>query len=503
MALPVTPSILNAGGGDVNINAAVRTFQQTQGTSDDQAQLSQLIAGPGITELGAVVNVAPPVTSPGVGANDSDPQASQQTVLTPDDGYGGGSQAEYDAITQAQNTTTGTANTTGNRIITPQSNVLDKFSSYTYRASWYITTPEQYRQLVLSHKRTTNGYGLLVQSGGAPVNSGGFRGASSQTPGATLPGANDADAGRNPAFPQDFYIDSITIENLFPGAATRAAHAIKNIKFTVVEPNGITFLDRLYEAVQDYVGTSVQARGVNYNAVVYLMVIRFYGYDENGNLVTNIGAPGPTGKSDPNAVIEKFIPFRITKCDWTVESRGVTYNIEAAAHNVMIGAGTRRGTIPYDIQLAAKTVGQLLGGDAQYAAQPAPAAAPGASTTPAAAGSIPNGGRGDTPGYRDPRRVDAAPGALPEQLSGPDSGYTPPPQNAGAAPTPGSQLTQGLMGAMNEFQQQLVREGTYDFPDTYNIVFANPGPGGGGSAIEKASVVPNRWLITTPRLVVN
>ena len=367
MALPVTPSILNAGGGDVNINAAVRTFQQTQGTSDDQAQLSQLIAGPGITELGAVVNVAPPVTSPGVGANDNDPQASQQTVLTPDDSYGGGSQAEYDAITQAQNTTTGTANTTGNRIITPQSNVLDKFSSYTYRASWYITTPEQYRQLVLSHKRTTNGYGLLVQSGGAPVNSGGFRGASSQTPGATLPGANDADAGRNPAFPQDFYIDSITIENLFPGAATRAAHAIKNIKFTVVEPNGITFLDRLYEAVQDYVGTSVQARGVNYNAVVYLMVIRFYGYDENGNLVTNIGAPGPTGKSDPNAVIEKFIPFRITKCDWTVESRGVTYNIEAAAHNVMIGAGTRRGTIPYDIQLAAKTVGQLLGGDAEEA----------------------------------------------------------------------------------------------------------------------------------------
>ena len=179
------------------------------------------------------------------------------------------------------------------------------------------------------------------------MNSGGFKGAGPQgtNTGNLVPGANDADAGRNPAFPQDFYIDSITTENLFSGSGTRAPHAIKNIKFTVVEPNGITFLDRLYEAVQDYMPASGQKQGINYASVVYLMVIRFYGYDENGNLVTKIGAPDGTGKSDPNAVIEKFIPFKITKVDWSIESKLVTYNIEAMAANQSIGAGTRLSLI--------------------------------------------------------------------------------------------------------------------------------------------------------------
>ena len=80
---------------------------------------------------------------------------------------------------------------------------------------------------------------LLVQSGGAPQNSGGFQGAKgTQQPQAypdgsveavKIPGANDADAGRNPAFPLDFYIDSITIENFLTGGGTRAPHASKSL----------------------------------------------------------------------------------------------------------------------------------------------------------------------------------------------------------------------------------------------------------------------------------
>jgi hypothetical protein len=497
MALPVIPAITNAAGGDANTNAAVRTFQQTQGTSDDTAQQAALIAGAGVTDIAArpapailtaaegeaqiaaqiagtgTSEVAAPITSAGVGATDDTARATNGIAQTAqDDGgasYGGGSQEEADAITKAQKTTTAAINTDGsNQKITPRPNILDRFSSYTYRASWYLMSPEQYKQLVLSHKKTVNGYQLLMQSGGAPVNSGGFKGAGPQgtNTGNLVPGANDADAGRNPAFPQDFYIDGITIENLFAGNGTRAPHAIKNIKFTVVEPNGITFLDRLYEAVQDYMPASGQKQGINYASVVYLMVIRFYGYDENGNLVTKIGAPDGTGKSDPNAVIEKFIPFKITKVDWSIESKLVTYSIEALAANQSIGAGTRRGTIPYDIQLTAKSIGELLGGDVQYSVAQPPAATPGAATTP------------------------ATPNPLPEQLSGPDSGYTPPPPTAGAAPSPGSQLTQGLMGAMNDFQQNLVREGVYERADVYKIVFANPGPGGGGTAIEKALLIP-------------
>jgi hypothetical protein len=319
---------------------------------------------------------------------------------------------------------------------------------------------------------------LLVQSGGAPQNSGGFKGAldtnqqtfyenngaSSST--ASIPGANDADAGRNPAFPLDFYIDSVTIDNFLTGGGTRAPHAVKGIKFSVMENNGITLLDRLYEAVQDFMPASGQKNGINYASVVYLMVIRFYGYDEQGNLVTNIGG----SNSDPNSVIEKFIPFKISKCDWTIENKLVTYNIEGLSPGEGSGAGTRRGTIPYNIELTASTIGDLLGQDLTFSGAQATAAAPGKATTNVSSAQAERD---------DAAAVDAA-----------NTAGAPPKADAAPATKKPSSITQGLMGAMNQFQQDLVKEGVYEKADQYEIVFANPGPGGGGNAIKNAKLIP-------------
>jgi len=151
--------------------------------------------------------------------------------------------------------------------IVPQPNILSKFASSTYNASVYLMTPTQYETLIKSKQKKVNGYNLLFQTGGAPTNVGGAKGALGTANTATqsdleaegiglaanvaTPGAKDPDAGRNPFFPDDFYIDSITLENMFPGKQTSAAHMATNIKFTVVEPGGITLLDRLYQAVQD------------------------------------------------------------------------------------------------------------------------------------------------------------------------------------------------------------------------------------------------------------
>ena len=122
----------------------------------------------------------------------------------------------------------GTLNTSTD--IVPQPNVLDRFASYTYSASVYLMSTKQYTQLLRSKKKNINGYNLLFQSGGAPPNNGGFQGAlgtgqqnstggdgtNSTTPPGGILGTNDVDAGRNPAFPLDFYIDSITIDNALP-----------------------------------------------------------------------------------------------------------------------------------------------------------------------------------------------------------------------------------------------------------------------------------------------
>ena len=507
MAEPLIPPTTNAGDGDRGTNAATRSFVQTQATSFKDPRLLTNLTGGINSVTGQPLNIAPQfgdprlLTNPTGGINsftgetlNTAPPTSAGVGQYDDASYGGGSQAENDALNQAlsddaasasvsgnvsdsQSATqiqTGSISTDGsNQVITPQANVLDRFSSYTYRASWYLMTPAQYKQLVNSKKKQVNGYMLLVQSGGAPQNSGGFKGASGTQQGQAyvdgsvepnkVPGANDADAGRNPAFPLDFYIDNITIENFLTGGGTRAPHASKAIKFTVIENNGITLLDRLYEAVQDFMPASGQKNGINYASVVYLMVIRFYGYDEQGNLVTRIGG----NKSDPNSVIEKFIPFKISKCDWTIDSKLVTYSFEGLSPGEGSAAGTRRGTIPYNIELTASTIGELLGQDVVYSSTQTATAAPGAATT----SSTPDQSDAET------RRLQAA-----------NTAAAPP--NAAAAPTTKKSITQGLMGAMNLFQQDLVKQGVYEQADQYEIVFANPGPGGGGNTIKNARLIP-------------
>ena len=346
-------------------------------------------------------------------------------------------------------------NLTATDEITPQSNILDRFASYTYSASVYLMSTLQYERLLRRKKKDINGYFLLFQSGGAPTNKGGFVGRGSGTVNGQDPGTEGLDAlgvddfGRNPAFPQDFYIDSITIDNALPGRATQTAHMVTDLKFTVIEPSNITLLDRLYRAVQDVGQVQGDNQPINYTAAAYLMVMRWYGYDINGNLMA-VGAADPnTGLTDPNAVVEKFIPFLIKKIDWSVSSKLVTYDFDCAPIGQIVAGGTRRGTIPYDTQFTASTVRELLGNGLQYVAGTAPNNNPGKSTTT-------GGGASQSDSSQQ-----AVSGSAP-----------PPPPKASAAPSSRLVIKQGLMGAMNAYQQELVKKGIYAVADTYDIEFA-------------------------------
>ena len=399
------------GGGDQNTNPPTTTTEQSQ---------------------------APTTTSGPVPAKEGTADADPATAGKPVLGAGVGAKSD-DAGVPNKTTTQAAVNTAAQAKIIPQPNVLDKFGSYTYNASVYLLTPAQYKKLLVSKKKQINGYQLLFQSGGAPNNIGGKLGSSEVT---------GADRGRNPAFDLDFYIDSITVDNALPGKMSGAAHMVTDLKFTVVEPNGISLLDRLYEAVQDHVpknGTGA----INYTSVTYLMVIRFYGYDENGKLIGG-STTAPLG-ADSSTIIEKYIPFIINGVDWTVSNKLVSYDFKCSPTGQGIGGTTRRGTIPYNVELSDSTVAGLLGGNAKYNAETAPSATPGASTTASA-----------TPDQSDAETRRLAATAAPKA-----------PQNANAAPNAKKAITQGLMGAMNDFQKSLVQEGIYQFADEYYIEFAD------------------------------
>jgi hypothetical protein len=488
----------NVGVASTGIDAPTKTLNTTQATYEGVS--GGALPVPGTSTAAAAANSVNTGQAGNLGANGAvtngvitgTGSVSAQAAVTPgiDATNEDRPPPRPDAVTVEVNN--GFNKTT---LIAPQPNILDRYASYTYNVSVYLTSPEQYRQLITSKRRKINGYNLLFQSGGAPTNVGGAQGALGAAQKATqadleaegiglaptnnAPGASSADAGRSPFFPDDFYIDSVTIDNQFPGKMTGAAHMVTNMKFTVIEPAGITLLDRIYEAVQDF--APKDATGViNYTAAQYLMVVRWYGYDQSGKLVRP-GATGKDGLSDPNAVCEKFIPFIIKKINWSVSNKLVSYDFECGPVGQQIGGTTARGSIPYDIELSDSTVEGLLGGDAKYGTGTSSNANPGASTTTAAT----NQSNAETARLA---RQNAAAAPVTYNAARDSQAANAPtvaaPAKANQAPTPKKTITAGLIGAMNKFQAELVAKGTYQYPDEYEIVFAD-----GADKIKSATIV--------------
>ena len=170
------------------------------------------------------------------------------------------------------------------------------------------------------------------------------------------------------------------------------------------------------------------------------MVIRFYGYDQNGNIVR--GAPGNLNaanrNTDANAFVEKFFPLQIKDIKFKVGSKLVEYDVKAVGVHYNINVGSKRGSIPYNIELSGQSINDLLNG------------------TLAATNNLVDAGFG--PGVSE----------FGEEA----------PANAGAIPLySGSTVRQGLITALNNYQRELSGPGPgqpYTYPDVYSVEFATP-----------------------------
>jgi hypothetical protein len=336
-------------------------------------------------------------------------------------------------------TTTGATQTFNNVFgegsITPQDNVLDQYASYTYQASVYLMKPEAFSAMVKNKKFTPSGSQLLFQSGGAPV------------------------GGRNPFFTNDYYIDKIELKSTAMGKGTNSAHNVNTIKMTLVEPNGITLLSNLDKAVEQYLGS--ESKKKNFASAIYLLVIKFFGYDANGNLVqagnsTGITNPiggvvgGGAGTGAGTANVEKYYPMAINKINFRVANKLVEYEIEATAPQYNIAVGQSRGTIPYNVELSGMSVKEALAGSSEV----------GPSTTPKA----------KTLTEEEKQEQD-----------NPTSNPPDAPPKASAAPSPKLTIRKGLMEALNQYQKDLVDRKIYTVADVYSIEFTD-------TSIEQAKI---------------
>lgn len=301
--------------------------------------------------------------------------------------------------------------------ILPQPNVLDQYSSYSYVASVYLMNQDSYNQMIRSKTKTLNGAQLLFQSGGASVQ------------------------GRNQYFSNDYYIDKVNLKSKILGKGTGAPHNVVEMSMTVVEPNGITLVDNLNKAVTGFLG-GIDQKQKGFTQPIYLLVMKFYGYDSQGNLVRG-GKSAYNGSSDTSAFVEKWYPFILANVGFRIANKVVEYNFECKPVINMINYSSSRGSIPYNIELAGQTLKDLLAGPAVYASGSAEVAA--TATTVNALVTANNSGQGSAQA----------------------------PQKANAAPTAKATVRQGLMAAMNEFQAQLKAQGKIAVQDEYQVTFLN------------------------------
>ena len=279
-----------------------------------------------------------------------------------------------------------------NRIVATE-NKLKGLASQTYTLSIYLMDENDFTTLIETQRKTLPGKpnlkSLILQSGGIPFGE------------------------RNPWFLEDFYIEDLYLNSIVGTQGAASPHNVAALKFSILEPQGITFLNRLNNAVKQYTGND----NISELSQNYLMVIRFYGYDDAGNLLSGTDLGVNEQGSDPRSIVEKFIPFQLADIKYRISTRATEYNVEATVPTTNVGFSTGRATIPFNMQLVAPDVQTLLNGNILLAST----------------------------GDNDPEDDETT------RLSG-------------------ATVTQGLCEALNEHQRLLASKGGYRFPDIYEIV---------------------------------
>lgn len=208
--------------------------------------------------------------------------------------------------------------------INPRNNELNKFSSVTYNIALYMMNSKSYVNMLEQPSSPQQALSppnslLLMRSGGV--------------------GLDNANTG----FFNDFFIDDLEINNVAVGPNKFKANTnAVDIRFTITEPRGVTLLERLRDAA----GSVLASTRERYIHAPYLLEITFKGFDENGTPM-------------PAASTPKYIPIRIIDMAFDVNTTGTQYKVQAIpfANHAM---GSIMSTIPFNVELQAKTVGDIF-----------------------------------------------------------------------------------------------------------------------------------------------
>lgn len=230
-------------------------------------------------------------------------------------------------------------------------NPLGNLSSYTYGLSLYMVNTDITNQFIAGGGTMA---GITGEARGVRVvaQSGGFS-ATDQTL-TTLKTSNTSSSRI------EYYIDDLNVTTFLPGGPQKAS-ASTEIKFKINEPMGFTFLQDLTRAGFDLnAESSVNAPSMNGIQQHFIIGIKFYGYDENGNVITQV-PPNPKGdNSTSERLPERYFLIRMTKVKFKLDGRMVTYQCEAVVMSESIANGQVYGVLKSSTTLNGSTVWDVL-----------------------------------------------------------------------------------------------------------------------------------------------
>jgi hypothetical protein len=200
---------------------------------------------------------------------------------------------------------------------TAADNPLDAYTSYTYGLTLHVLTKEDYNTMVSTPKDFKPTKTLISSAN-------------------RYNGPNQ----RDPAFADDFYFDNLKMNTVIGlNANARGTNSI-SVDFTIIEPYGMTLLDRLMDI------NNTGLNGKNYLDMPYLLEINFFGYDDNGKVT----------KIDKQT---KWIPIKIIGFKIKAGVKGAEYAIQAVPFNHSANLETVQA-IKARFEVTATTVGDYF-----------------------------------------------------------------------------------------------------------------------------------------------
>lgn len=318
------------------------------------------------------------------------------------------------------------------RLSDPTENILDSYASYTYGLTLHVLTKDDYNTLVQT-----------------PTNF---------TPTKTLiSSASRYQSSRDPEFNVDFYFDDFKLETIIGQNATNRGTNAITLNFTIIEPYGMTLLDRIINV------NNTGLNGKNYLDMPYLLELNFFGADDSGKL-SEISAH------------TKWFPIKFISFKIKATTKGSEYAIEAIPFNHVANLDSIQ-SLKTRMEVTAKTVAEYFAYelDADSAASVKNASnddtvrqekikAAAADTQARQEAANKKAAEGDQSGAGEiDSAVNGNPGVrTPEKVT---------PTDPGVPFTPVSINTKSFAAAYNAWNQVEVKRGTFEVADEIQFVF--------------------------------